>query len=187
MKTAFIYGLRCPLTGQIRYVGKCENPKIRFPAHLRSEESCHRGNWLRLLKAKGLQPVFEVLAKVPDDSWEFWERSYIRLYRCLGFDLVNGTEGGDGGRQTPDVCAKISASKTGEKNPMFGKKHSAETRTKQSESHKGKERSSGYRENISAAKRGDKNGMFEKIHSTETRIKMSLSQKARREAEAIWK
>lgn len=123
VKTAFIYALRCPNTGLIRYIGKCVNSKKRLGVHLADSRRTrnHRTNWLRSLSTRGLKPTLEIIARVPADAWQFWERSYIRLYRCLGFDLVNGTDGGEGfesGENNPMFGG-------GSKHPNFGKKLSA--------------------------------------------------------------
>lgn len=117
MRTAFIYGLRCPLTGLIRYIGKCDDPQTRLPRHLSEPNKNHRTNWIASLKSQGLRPTLEVIAKVSWENWPFWERSYIRLYRCLGFDLVNGTDGGEGGetKASPESLLKRSISHTGRK------------------------------------------------------------------------
>lgn len=126
MRTAFIYGLRCPLTGLIRYIGKSINPRKRLSRHLHDSRNRkgHRENWLLYLSKQGLKPTLEIIAKVPELEWEFWERSYIRLYRCLGFALVNGTDGGEGAERgeknymyrkthTPEACTKISVANLG--------------------------------------------------------------------------
>lgn len=150
---AFIYGLRCPVTGQIRYIGKAGNPKKRLGVHLASKEQCHRTNWIRQLASKGLKPTLEVIAEVSASTWPFWERSYIHLYRALGFDLVNSTAGGDGTfNPTPETRAKHSAAVSGAKHPLFGKKHSSETLAKQRAAKLGKKCSSQTRERMSAAK-----------------------------------
>jgi hypothetical protein len=70
------------------------------------------------LRKQGLKPIEEVIDEVPIEEWQFWEQHYISLYKSWGFNLVNWTIGGEGGG-------------------MKGKKHSAETRRKQSESRKG--------------------------------------------------
>lgn len=179
MRTAFIYGLRCPLTGLIRYIGKCDDPKTRLLAHLRDPEKNRRTNWLASLKSQGLKPALEIVAEVAHNNWEFWERSYIRAYRCLGFDLANSTDGGEGVTMTPEIRAKIgarstgrrpslevrakmSASRTGEKNPMFGKIFSPSMRERMSAAQKGKKPSLATREKMSAAHRGEKNHNFGK-------------------------
>lgn len=145
MKIAFIYGLRCPLTGLIRYIGKCDSPKERLPAHLRDREKNHRTNWITSLKSQGLKPALEVIAEVEHDNWQFWERSYIRLYRCLGFDLVNGTAGGDG----------FETGKKGKQNQNFGIKRSLAFRAHASASLKGIKRSPEFCAGISARFKGN--------------------------------
>lgn len=182
MKTAFIYALRCPVTGQIRYIGKATNPKKRLSVHLASKERCYRTNWVRSLTKQGLRPALEIIAEVPELEWQFWECSYIHLYRSLGFDLVNGTAGGDGGfnpsaevrekmseaakSRSPEVRAKMSEA-------MRGKRHSEETRAKISESHRGLRHSSETCEKIAATRRG-------KSRSVETRAKISAFQRGKR-------
>ena len=62
-----------------------------------------------------------------------------------------------------EVCAKNSAAKTGERNPMYGKCHNAKTRAK-----------------MSAVKTGERHPFYGKHHSVETRAKMSASQSGER-------
>ena len=71
-------------------------------------------------------------------------------------------------------------SKKGEKSPMFGKTHTAETRRKMSESHKGdknynfgKTLTAEHRQKISKAMTGDKNPSFGKTRTAEARKKIS--------------
>lgn len=123
MKTTFIYALNCPFSGRTRYVGKSDNPEHRLLCHVNASEVCHRTNWIRSLQAKGKLPVLEILDEVPQDSWTFWEKEYIMLYRALGFDLVNGTEGGDGlFNPSKETRRKMGEWQRGEKNNMFGRK-----------------------------------------------------------------
>lgn len=111
VETTFIYALKDPETGNCRYVGKSDNPKGRFSYHLhvKDRKPNHRTNWIAHLAAHGKRPVLEILDEVPKAQWQFWEREYIRIFRAIGFDLVNTTEGGEGqeGRKaTPETCAK---------------------------------------------------------------------------------
>lgn len=171
MKTAFIYGLRCPLTGLIRYVGKCDDPKTRLPGHLKDPKKNHRTNWIKSLTKQGLKPALEIIAEVPWGAWQFWERSYIRLYRCIGFDLVNATDGGDGSLNPGlDTRAKLRAARLGRKMPPeFGAAISARKR--------GKKLSPEHCEKLSIAHTGlawSGARRAAKV-STETRAKMSAS------------
>lgn len=147
MKTTFIYFLRDPINPIKGYVGKSDNPKGRCVNHLVDSRKNKRTCWLKSLATRQLKPVLEVIAKVADDNWEFWERSYIRAYLGLGFDLMNGTAGGDGGatmagkQHSQATREKQSAAQSGEKGYWFGKKQSPETCTKKSEIKLGKKKS----------------------------------------------
>lgn len=168
MRTAFIYGLRCPLTGQIRYIGKCDDPKARLRGHLKDPKKNHRTNWIASLKSQGLKPALEVIAEVADDNWQFWERSYIRAYHQLGFDLVNGSDGGEGGRLTFETRAKISAAR-------LGKKMSTETKQKLRFAHAGRKHSEEMRAKCRVAKGGKNHHFFGKKFSPEFCAKLSAS------------
>ena len=63
-----------------------------------------------------------------------------------------------GGHLSEETRKKLSIVHSGEKHPMFGKRHSEETRKKMSLAHS-----------------GEKHPMFGKRHSEETRKKMSIS------------
>ncbi len=69
--------------------------------------------------------------------------------------------------------AQTMYGRTGEKNPFFGKKHSAETRKKMSEARTGKKLSDEHRRKLSEAGTGKKNAMYGKTVSPETRRKLS--------------
>lgn len=66
---------------------------------------------------------------------------------------------------------------TGENNPMYGKHHSAESKNKNSYSHKGKHFSEETKNKISEAKKGEKHPMYGKHHTEETRKKLSEAAK----------
>jgi len=112
MNTVFIYALNDPETGKTRYIGKSKNPQKRFWDHLSDQEQNHRTNWIKSLCAHGLKPVLQIWDEVPEEYWQRWERGYIQSFREAGFDLVNGTDGGDSGpslkgiKLSPERCAK---------------------------------------------------------------------------------
>ena len=73
---------------------------------------------------------------------------------------------------------------SGDKNPFYGKKHSAESRKKMSDASSGeknyfygKHLSEEHRKKLSDSKKGEKNHFYGKSHSNETRKKMSVAQK----------
>lgn len=118
MIAVFIYALVCPVTGRIRYIGMSGNPDNRIKKHLREArvQKNHRADWIRSLLAQGLKPELEILAQVPELDWQRWEIDYIAAFRSMGFDLVNGTDGGEGiSNPSKEMRAKIGARMRGNK------------------------------------------------------------------------
>jgi len=97
-KTVFIYALKEPDTGEIRYIGKSDNPERRLKSHLSSAKKAqsHRAYWIRSLQSLGKVPLLEILDEVLYEHWQAWEAAYIEFFRESGCKLVNGTPGGDG-------------------------------------------------------------------------------------------
>lgn len=90
-----IYGLYCPETGALRYIGQTKNPADRQRRHEKPSYSASRlrvGRWCLDLAAKGLKPRFEILTRVRD--WETAEKRLIAAYRKAGADLLNVAAGG---------------------------------------------------------------------------------------------
>lgn len=129
MTLGTIYGLTDPLSGEVRYVGKTAQPvHVRLRSHInarprRSQLSC----WLRSLEGV---PNSIVLDRAPA-GWDALEREWIRYGRTMGWRLTNGTEGGTGGALTGDALERMAES-------LRGKKQSAETRAKRSQTLKGR-------------------------------------------------
>lgn len=94
----YIYALADPITDNICYVGKTNNLNKRKSEHnyLNREISSHKKNWIQKLKKNGLSPNLIVLDEV-DEDWIYWESYWIAQMRTWGFDLLNHTNGGDGG------------------------------------------------------------------------------------------
>lgn len=140
----FIYGLVCPISGEIRYIGKSIRPKERLQNHMNEISNCHRSHWLQSLKAKKLKPQLVILEEVSDGTeWQIVEKNWIEKGKLLGWDLTNNTIGGDGVLGLPPE-SKARMIKT-----WLGRKHKPETllkisaaskRRKQSEESKQKRR-----------------------------------------------
>lgn len=100
MSTVFIYALKEPDTGEIRYIGKANDPVERCDQHIwdaiRSTKKSHKNHWIRFLLGRGLKPDLEILDEVPAEYWQQWEVAYIEFYREQGLNLVNTTLGGEG-------------------------------------------------------------------------------------------
>ncbi len=134
-KVTSIYRLRCPTTGETRYVGKTVNLlKQRLSEHLHDKRLNHRCNWIQSLIRQGLEPVIELIEVVPaGEDWQTRERYWIAYYREQGCDLTNATDGGEG---------------------LTGYAPSEETRKKLSQAKKGKKHSPEHIEKIRQANLG---------------------------------
>jgi hypothetical protein len=124
----YIYGLRDPRSGPIRYVGKTTRPVERLCEHI---SECYRADtyknrWLISLLDAGVEPAMDILYFCEVEDLDDHERRLIAEYRVLvGRKLTNGTAGGTGGALLPEI-----AKAAGEK--RRGMKLSAETRAAQS-------------------------------------------------------
>jgi hypothetical protein len=99
MKTKFIYTLSDPNSGLVRYIGKAKDVKKRLSNHLSNNHlstSTKKNNWIISLLRNQQLPIIEVVDEVTSEEIDFYEIFYISLFKSWGFDLLNGTNGGDG-------------------------------------------------------------------------------------------
>jgi hypothetical protein len=99
MNTKFIYTLSDPNTGLVRYIGKTNNIKNRLKRHLNNNSlstTTKKNNWIISLLRNNLIPIIEVLDEINSEEIDFYEKFYISLFKSWEFDLLNGTDGGDG-------------------------------------------------------------------------------------------
>ena len=76
MNCTFIYGLSDPRTNQIRYIGKADDPKRRFQAHV-SPETCAKLSAMRMgnqntLGRKAPPETLERQRQAQIRRWEKW-------------------------------------------------------------------------------------------------------------------
>lgn len=171
MPNVFIYALKDPDTGQIRYVGASVNPKKRFCVHTHKggQEDNHRARWVRRLQLGNMNPVLLILDEVPEAEWQQWEVAYIEYFRERGCNLTNGTKGGEGCHGTVRPMGFFE----GIKNPFFGHTHSLESRKIIGEAGRGRKHTKEALLKISAASRTRK-------FSKETCSKMSAAKSKER-------
>lgn len=118
------------------YIGKTSDPSSRIikynSLHCKTQPKLYNA-----LKKYGVSNfMFDIISEVStEDQLNSQEKEYIQLYDSIATGY-NCREGGEGGKQSSDTKHKISLSKLGELNPMFGKPLSIEHRNKISHSSK---------------------------------------------------
>lgn len=88
----YIYVLRDPDSGLVRYVGKTRDPAARLDQHrgCSDKTKCHRTRWLARLRREGKAPTMEVVEVVPHGGdWSGAERDWIDRGLALGWPLTN--------------------------------------------------------------------------------------------------
>lgn len=92
-----IYGLTCPATGEVMYVGKADDHQARLKSHLR--DAIRRSTpvyvWIRGLIDSGTRPGIVHLCDSIGDRWQDLERQIIAQYTSDGFKLLNVAAGGN--------------------------------------------------------------------------------------------
>jgi hypothetical protein len=145
---SFIYGLVDPRTSEVRYVGKTAGcPHGRWKIHMRDKMDLYKVRWINTLKTIGLQPDLLII------EYGDWSRDELNARECWwiehgrrwGWDLTNGTRGGDGlVDPSPETLAKMSASRRAR--PVA----STETRERIAAAHRGTWHSQTWNESVRA-------------------------------------
>ena len=94
-----IYGLVCPISKQIRYIGMTRHSlDKRLNEHIREGKSkTHKQKWIKSLLKKELHPTIVLVSTADESNWIELERFYIKLFKENGFKLTNIADGGQGG------------------------------------------------------------------------------------------
>lgn len=90
---SYIYTLSDPRNGNVRYVGKTINPRMRYGTHIVNHEHSEGGAkraWISDLKSSGLAPQMIIIEEVEGrenaaDRELFWVEKYL----SDGCELVN--------------------------------------------------------------------------------------------------
>lgn len=164
-----IYTLSDPDTNEVRYVGKAVDLYTRIRNHYKPSRlvsKTHKNNWVNKLLNDGKYFIVLVVEECgTDELLNEAEIKWIKYYKDLGCDLTNGTNGGDGGKMSPESIEKMRQSK-------LGKKLSEEHKLKISEGNKGRVFSEETKEKLREARKNY-------IVSDETKRKMSESRKGK--------
>jgi group I intron endonuclease len=195
-KVGYIYIAVNRINGKI-YVGQTVNIRKRLIHH-----KCNGNkNYFQSLFDKAIvkygSDQFQIIrAECPEECLNYWESFLIKNLNSRSPNGYNLTDGGDGvrgrvvseeqkekmrlslcGRKRPPFSEEwirnLSESRRGEKNPNYGKTHTAEARQKISEAHKGKPLSEDHKRKIGDSERGSKNPNYGKAMSEETKGKLA--------------
>ena len=162
---SFIYGLADPETGDIRYIGKSIRPVGRLRDHINDQSLCHRTNWIRSLKSRGLDPELIVLESVQGEwPWQEAERFWIQYAKGHGCNLVNGTSGGDGVSDLP------AESRERIRTAWIGRKHKPESLAKMGDASRGRHKSEAMKEAMRQKMKGRKITWIGKISEANRKI-----------------
>lgn len=101
MKKTYIYSLVCPLDGKVKYIGKSNNPYLRFSKHKslsdkNTGDNILKNEWIRSLLSIGESPILNILEEVDITEWKIKEKYYITKYKDLGNEIFNICGGGNG-------------------------------------------------------------------------------------------
>lgn len=106
----FIYALIDPTNGEIRYVGKTDTVDIRLQQHVKEKaQNLSKVGWIGSLLQCGLMPEIKVLEICDELNWIEREKHWIKHGREYGWNLLNMTNGGEGGAfrsSTPKLITK---------------------------------------------------------------------------------
>lgn len=204
VRFCYIYGLIDPLSGNVRYIGKALDPKDRYRQHIKIKENpkTHKEKWIFSLYKLGLTPELVIIETTIETKANEAEQFWIAEYRAEGFQLTNGTDGGEGFfgyKPSKETIEKITAIHRGKKRSpeetirlsklRLGVPHTEDTRRKMSNSHLGLTHtiSEDTKHKISVSNLGKKlseetrermsKSQTGRKHSLETKIKISGSQK----------
>lgn len=204
----FIYVLRDPRTGEIRYVGKASDPATRLKNHRKAAKHhrFHAARWVESLRKLGLSPVMEVIDAGCGDGHRAAECAWIAEHLRRGARLTNTSPGGAGrrGPHKPETIEKIRLSKIGKKHTteskanmaaaQLGRKQTPETIAKSRLARTGLKRSPEICAAIGDMKRGKTLSpehvakitahLHGQISSPETRAKISAANLGRKRSEA---
>ena len=160
-----IYGLSDPNSNEVRYVGKAVDLYTRIRNHYKPSRlkfKTHKNNWLNnmLINNKFANVIILEICESEKELNEC-EIKWIKYYRELGYDLTNATDGGDGGKMSPESIEKMRMTK-------IGVKLSNDHKLKISEGNKGRIVSEETRKKLSKSRK-------KYIVSDETKEKMKLA------------
>jgi hypothetical protein len=175
-KKYYVYEYVDPITNLPFYIGKGQADRyIYHLKNLNDKTNPHKVNKIKKLLNEGLEPIINLIKTGLTETQSFeLERNLIGKYGridlgtgCL-VNLSDGGEGQSGWVPTEEYRLNMSKSTSGNKNGMYGKTHSEETKNKIREKSIGRKLNDFYRNKMSEDRLGEKNAFYGKKHTKET-------------------
>ncbi len=85
----YIYGLRDPNTGEIKYVGKTINPRQRLGYHMNEVANERKREWIEGLRAADKKPIMVILEECDNSEGKEAEYTWIFFFLDCGCALTN--------------------------------------------------------------------------------------------------
>jgi hypothetical protein len=108
-RITYIYGLKDPVSEEVRYIGQALRPKNRYHTHVwkarTNYEAGHKANWIRSLLKENKLPQLFLLASTSIETAHELENYYIQLYRAKGNKRLCNS---DAPAESPRFGAKLS-------------------------------------------------------------------------------
>jgi hypothetical protein len=175
-KKYYVYEYVDPLTNLPFYIGKGQgNRYIYHLKNLNDNTNPYKTNKIKKLLNEGLEPIINIIKTGLTETQSFeLESSLIKKYGRIDLglgSLVNLSDGGEGQSgwvPTEEYKLNMSKSTSGNRNGMFGKTHTEETKNKIREKSIGRKLNDFHRNKMSENRLGEKNGFYGKKHTKES-------------------
>ncbi len=169
----YVYKYVDPTTNTPFYIGKGQGDRyIYHLKNLNDNTNPHKTNKIKKLLNEGYVPIINLIKTGLTETQSFeLEKKLIKKYGridlgdgCL-VNLSDGGEGQSGWVPTEEYKNNMSKSTSGNKNGMFGKKHTEETKNKIRQKSIGRKLNDSHRNKMSENRTGEKNSFYGKKHT----------------------
>lgn len=89
MDNSVIYGLRCPINGEYKYIGKSTNGIRRAKQHLVMSHNPSVRIWVEELREIGMCPLVEIIEECEEKHINDREQFWVNYYHKNGNQLMN--------------------------------------------------------------------------------------------------
>ena len=89
MKKYIVYGLYCPFSNKLHYIGKSSSYMIRPLQHLNDSHSEKINEWVQQLKFLNYKPIIKILEECTEENFDEKEKEWIKKSIHEGHYLLN--------------------------------------------------------------------------------------------------